>query len=163
MTVSGRVCQIETKDTYYGQQTILSLDSAAFCRRDEFSQTSKNFIQPVGMKPFAADGILCYLRTGEESPLIGENICVMGEAEPFLQKRNPGGFDAALYYRTKGIAWMVRDAKVIKRGEHYSGMKTLLLMLMYDREAPTKQAKTAALSLFRAKGFGRNAHSRMLY
>ena len=36
-------------------------------------------------------------------------------------------------------------------------------MLMYDREAPTKQAKTAALSLFRAKGFGRNAHSRMLY
>lgn len=127
VTVSGRVCQIETKDTYYGQQTILSLDSAAFCRRDEFSQTSKNFIQPVGMKPFAADGILCYLRTGEESPLIGENICVMGEAEPFLQKRNPGGFDAALYYRTKGITWMVRDAKVIKRGEHYSGMKTLLL------------------------------------
>ena len=127
VTVSGRVCQIETKDTYYGQQTILSLDSAAFCRRDEFSQTSKNFIQPVGMKPFAADGILCYLRTGEESPLIGENICVMGEAEPFLQKRNPGGFDAALYYRTKGITWMARDAKVIKRGEHYSGMKTLLL------------------------------------
>ena len=36
-------------------------------------------------------------------------------------------------------------------------------MLMYDREAPTKQTKTAALSLFRAKGFGRNAHSRMLY
>lgn len=37
------------------------------------------------------------------------------------------------------------------------------MMLMYDREAPTKQTKTAALSLFRAKGFGRNAHSRMLY
>lgn len=36
-------------------------------------------------------------------------------------------------------------------------------MLMYDREAPTKQTKTAALSLFRAKEFGRNAHSRMLY
>ena len=40
---------------------------------------------------------------------------------------------------------------------------TPALMLMYDREAPTKQTKTAALSLFRAKGFGRNAHSRMLY
>ncbi len=54
--------------------------------------------------------------TLSEDPLrIGEGVCVRGVFSPFSAASNPGEFDAAAYYRAKGIAGRILDPQITAR------------------------------------------------
>ena len=121
---SGTVARIEEKENeFYQKQIILSLHSAAFCGQSIPNEIKENETDltgsGIGEKKYA-EGILCYMAEGEEIPLIGEHIVVSGQPQAFEGRRNPGGFDAAAYYRAKGITFSMRKTKIRSRGETYS-------------------------------------------
>lgn len=68
--------------------------------------------------------ILCYMDstglTYENEPKIGSWVAVEGEMSSFRTARNPGEFDAALYYQTLGISFRLFDGKVTAQGASYS-------------------------------------------
>lgn len=68
--------------------------------------------------------VMCYMdSTGllyENEPRLGAWVAVEGEVSLFREARNPGEFDAALYYQTLGIYLRLFEAKVITQGTSYS-------------------------------------------
>jgi len=68
--------------------------------------------------------VMCYMdgdgTEPENEPKLGEQIIVEGEVSFFSRPRNPGEFDAQLYYRTLGISFRLFDAAIIAEGEAYS-------------------------------------------
>ena len=125
----GTVSGIEEKETWYHQkQYVISLKAVTFCNGN--FQKQKNQIENRASGQGRAEGILCYLKAGEalsgeafseeaseweNCPRYGERIVVWGEAEQFEKSRNPGCFDAALYYQTKGIEFCLKNAELIRR------------------------------------------------
>ena len=114
LVASGVVGQIEEKADGSGQkQIILSLYSVSFCD-GIFPETNKTVSDSAKIRH--ADGILCYMASGQETPDCGETIVIRGEAEHFRGRRNPGGFDAGAYYGSLGLSFCVKKAEVIRRG-----------------------------------------------
>lgn len=119
LVASGVVGQIEEKADGSGQkQIILSLYSVSFCD-GIFPETNKTVSDSAKIRH--ADGILCYMASGQETPDCGETIVIRGEAEHFRGRRNPGGFDAGAYYGSLGLSFCVKKAEVIRRG--YDGSR----------------------------------------
>ena len=114
VTAAGTVGRVEEKQNGYGQkQSILSLHAVAFCS-GSFPNQNEQTIE-TNKSGACAEEIVCYLAEGEEIPLTGERIIVSGQAEGFRRRRNPGGFDAALYYRSQGVLFSMQQTKVVKR------------------------------------------------
>lgn len=67
--------------------------------------------------------VMCYVDRAlpyENEPKLGAWIAVEGEVSLFSEARNPGEFNAELYYRTLGICFRLFDARVIAQGASYS-------------------------------------------
>lgn len=92
--------------------------------------------------------VMCYMdSTGllhENEPRLGVWVAVEGEVSLFREARNPGEFDAALYYQTLGIYLRLFEAKVIAQGTSYSVYREGLYRLrrylegVYDSVLPEK-------------------------
>lgn len=123
---SGVVDWIEEKENGFAQrQLILSLHSVTFCN-GTIPNEKNQIASESSRRKERVEGILCYLKAGEETPLIGERIVVAGEAESFQRQRNPGGFDAALYYQTKGLLFYLQKGEIVKRGGQHAGYRQAL-------------------------------------
>lgn len=124
LTAVGKVDAIEKKNDPYGQQQyILSLTSVTFCNGD-FQKTEHDIEHDIKIEKAA--GILCYLQSSQQLPRLGEWIRVTGQASYFKQRRNPGEFDAAFYYHTKGLEFQLRDAVLDKRSGTYDHLRQWL-------------------------------------
>lgn len=132
LTAVGKVEAIEEKKNNYGQQQyILSLTSVTFCNGDfqnhkENKENKENKEKQTGIVCAHAKGVLCYLQNEQKLPQLGEWALVSGNAEHFKQRRNPGGFDAGFYYRTKGYDFLLRDAVLLKKAAGGGGIRQWL-------------------------------------
>lgn len=60
--------------------------------------------------------IQCYMSKEDyEEPKIGEYILIKGKLKSFSGGRNPGEFDARLYYSSLKIAYRIKNAQIVKR------------------------------------------------
>lgn len=124
VTALGTVGQIEEKEKDGQQkQYIISLYTVTFCNG---AFPEKNGKQNMDEK--TAGGILCYMEEGTRPPLYGEKVVITGKAERFQDSRNPGGFDAEAFYRAKNMDFYVTNARILKRGETYSGYRQTLFL-----------------------------------
>lgn len=77
--------------------------------------------------------VMCYMDgecfSYENEPKLGAWIAVTGEVSLFSEARNPGEFDAGLYYRTLGISFRLFDAKVTAVGASYNAYREGLYRL----------------------------------
>jgi len=140
ITLSGVVDRIEMRQDGQGRnQTILFLHTAAFCGGNPQTETDNpetNNIEtghsemgnPGTEKVGRGAGVLCALQAGEPVPFLGERITVRGRAEGFAGRRNPGGFDAASYYRGQGLAFAMQEARLQARGETYDEPRQALFV-----------------------------------
>ena len=68
--------------------------------------------------------VMCYMDSDaflcDADVKLGAWIAVAGEVSLFDTAVNPGGFDAALYYRTLGISFRLFDTRVLAKGTSYS-------------------------------------------
>ena len=109
--LSGTVCGIQQKETEYHQvQTLISLKNVAL--QDRHTQIS--------------GGVLCYLKSDQEQPLMGERVTLLGELQEFSQATNPGGFDQDKYQAARGLSLCMKKAELIERGSTYSGYRQFL-------------------------------------
>lgn len=110
---AGTVVGIEEKENAYHQkQIIVSLHSVTFCNAN-FQQGKKQI----------GEGVLCYLKVGEILPFYGQQVVVSGIAGSFSESRNPGEFDLAFYYRTKGFEFYLEKAEIRHCGETYDVLR----------------------------------------
>lgn len=115
LLVMGRVSGIEERqNSYIQKQYVISLKSVTFCNGDFQDQ---NIIEQGKWQDGygKAKGALCYLKKDSFLPCMGEWIVLQGKAEPFSSARNPGEFDAAFYYRTKELEFLVKEAELLQR------------------------------------------------
>lgn len=120
--LSGIVCDIQQKETEYHQiQTLISLKNVALYdsavdppepERDEHTRMS--------------GGVLCYLKSDQEQPLMGERVTMLGELQEFSQATNPGCFDQKRYQAARGLSLCMKKAELIERGSTYSGYRQFL-------------------------------------
>ncbi|MBQ2880475.1 MAG: DUF4131 domain-containing protein, partial [Anaerotignum sp.] len=64
---------------------------------------------------------------GEETFAVGERVSVRGELRPFYQASLPGGYDEALYLRTKGY-----DGKMYPESMEYLGKETSVTVALAE-------------------------------
>lgn len=68
--------------------------------------------------------VMCYMNRDaflqDEDVRLGAWIAVEGEVSLFAPARNPGEFDAAMYYRALGISFRLFDARVLANSASYS-------------------------------------------
>lgn len=120
--LSGIVCDIQQKETEYHQiQTLISLKNVALYdsavdppepEQDEHTRMS--------------GGVLCYLKSDQEQPLMGERVTMLGELQEFSQATNPGCFDQKRYHAARGLSFCMKKAELIERGSTYSGYRQFL-------------------------------------
>lgn len=78
------------------------------------------------------EGVLLVLKTSEEIPRIGQRIVVSGKVGYFTRATNDGQFDERIFYKTKGMDFKLKSAKILERSEDYSYIKDFFFRLRKD-------------------------------
>lgn len=133
--LTGTVCDIQNRETvYHKSQTLLSLKNVIWYASDtgQIPAGQAGTEQTAQARPLpdggmrAAGGVLCYLKQGQEQPLMGEHVTMRGELQEFSRAANPGGFDQNAYRAARGLSFWMKKAELVKRGNTYSGYGQLL-------------------------------------
>lgn len=103
VALQGRIDDWEVRN----EQTILYLSDIYFYGISAKEIKAYNFI-----------GVRCYVRAKEEFKL-GQTVVVQGFLTLPESARNPGGFDSAGYYKSKGYDYVIYDGEIITCGEKY--------------------------------------------
>jgi len=103
VSLQGRIDMWETGNG----QTILYL-SDVILYGDSAEETTTNRLTEVR----------CYIE-GMYSFKLGQSVAVQGFLELPEGTSNPGGFDAALYYETKGYPYVLYDGQLLAQGTKY--------------------------------------------
>ena len=133
--LTGTVCDIRNRETGYQQSRIsISLKNvilydpgtgqipAGLAGTEQTALTRP--LSDGSMR--AAGGVLCYLKQGQEQPLMGEHVTMLGELQEFPHAANPGGFDQNRYREARGLSFCLKKAELVKRGSTYSGYRQFL-------------------------------------
>lgn len=78
------------------------------------------------------DSILLYLGENENClPKAGSEVKVRGTIKVFERASNPGEFDAAQYYRTRGYCFFVKNAEILETGETFDETEEILCQIRH--------------------------------
>lgn len=111
LTITGRVFQVEQRQSYGSSQLWIYLDSIT--------------IQEQNASVVEADisyHMICQtLQT--QRPRLGSRVQMTGQFQTFTHATNPGQFDSAQYYRIQGIAGTLKNARLLAASKRYSHIK----------------------------------------
>ena len=117
VTLTGRVYDVQERDSFGTIRLWIYLDSIIFKQQDDSLEET-----------VVSYHLIC--QTGNEyRPRLGSRIRVTGQFETFSQATNPGEFDAQTYYATLNIGGMLKKAEVTAAGRKYSVVKEALYSL----------------------------------
>ena len=117
ITLTGRVYDVQERESFGTTQLWIYLDSITFLQQDDSEEET-----------VVSYHLIC--QTGDEyRPRLGSRIRVTGQFETFSQATNPGEFDAQKYYASLHIGGMLKKAEVTAAGSKYSVVKEALLGL----------------------------------
>lgn len=109
--------------------------------------------------------IVVYLTTSEK-PILGQDVVLSGVVALPERATNPGGFDAADYYRTKRIFILLKDASYVEVGVRSSVLLNILhgikerVASVYDQIFESKDASIlSAMMLGDKRGLDRDARN----
>lgn len=71
------------------------------------------------------DFCICYCEK-TTTPQLGSVVCVEGTPDAFSSARNPGEFDAARYYWTQGVAFCLKNARLLSASESHTPFQAAL-------------------------------------
>lgn len=103
VTLQGRIDAWEVRN----EQTILYLSEIYFYGDSAKEINNDNSI-----------GIRCYVEAGEDFKL-GQAVAVQGFLTLPESARNPGEFNANIYYKSKGYDYVMYEAEILSCGEKY--------------------------------------------
>lgn len=122
VTLQGRLDSWESGNG----QTILFLSDVFFYGNSAEEITNSNSI-----------GLRCYV-TGSYNLKLGQNVAVRGFLSLPHTADNPGGFDSATYYKSRGYAYVLYDGELVATGQTYD---VILQGLALMRQYATKQLR----------------------
>lgn len=104
VTLQGRIDAWEVRN----EQTILYLSEIYFYGDSAKEINNDNSI-----------GVRCYVKAKEDFKL-GQTVAVQGFLTLPESARNPGEFDANIYYKSKGYDYVMYEGKILSYGEKYN-------------------------------------------
>ncbi len=126
--LEGTVSDKEYRDLQYGSYLLLTLKNVRMYTEED---TEASFlVEAEKVTEEVLEGkYLCRIeginQTQEENPRIkiGQKILLSGKYVPLKEPTNPGQFDSARYYVSKGILGQFQKCTVKKQGTHYSKIR----------------------------------------
>lgn len=113
LTVTGRVYQIGTRESYGRERLLIYLDSISILRQNTSKQEVSSSL---------SYHLICEVEESNR-PLIGSFLKTEGQFTYFSHASNPGEFNPAQYHKIINIAGTIKNARILWTGSQYSKLK----------------------------------------